>query len=90
MDGTAAAGSSSKVARSDHRHPTDTSRASASSVTALQTLVGDTAVATQISNAVAGKANTGHKHVIADITNIVISATQPSSPTAGMLWFDIS
>ena len=48
-------------------------------------LIGDTAVATQISNALSSQ-----KHVIADITNIVISATQPSSPTAGMLWFDIS
>ena len=90
MDGTAAAGSASTVARSDHKHPTDTSRASASEVSALKTLVGDVAVATQISNAVAGKSNTGHKHVVADITNIVISATQPSSPTTGMLWFDIS
>lgn len=48
-------------------------------------LIGDTAVSTQISNAISS-----HKHVIADISNIVISATQPSSPTAGMLWFDIS
>ena len=90
MDGTASAGSASTVARSDHKHPTDTSRASASSVTSLQNLVGDTAVSTQISNAVANKADTGHKHVVADITNIVISATEPSSPTTGMLWFDIS
>lgn len=90
MDGTASVGSASTVARSDHKHPTDTSRASASEVSALKTLVGDVAVATQISNAVAGKSNTGHKHVVADITNIVISATEPSSPTTGMLWFDIS
>lgn len=55
MDGTASAGSNSTVARSDHRHPTDTSRAAASEVTALKTLVGDTAVSTQISNAVAQK-----------------------------------
>lgn len=85
MDGTASAGSASTVARSDHKHPVDTSRASASSVTALQNLVGDTTVQTQIQNALASQ-----KHVIADISNIVISATQPSSPTAGMLWFDIS
>jgi hypothetical protein len=61
-----------------------------SNLDAVVSRVGDTAVATQISNAIANKSNTGHKHVIADITNIVISATQPSSPTAGMLWFDIS
>ena len=32
MDGTAAVGTSAKLARQDHRHPTDTSRASAASV----------------------------------------------------------
>ena len=62
MDGAASAGSASTVARSDHKHPTDTSRAAASDVTALQKLVGDTAVATQISNAVAGKSDSGHTH----------------------------
>jgi hypothetical protein len=33
MDGTGAAGSSNQVSRSDHRHPTDTSRASLASPT---------------------------------------------------------
>lgn len=33
MDGTASVGSASTVARSDHKHPTDTSRASASDLT---------------------------------------------------------
>lgn len=35
MDGTAAVGTSAKYAREDHRHPTDTSRASAADLTAL-------------------------------------------------------
>lgn len=48
-------------------------------------LIGDTAVATQINNAI-----NSHTHTISNISNIVISATQPSSPTTGMLWFDIS
>lgn len=39
MDGTASVGSASTVARSDHKHPTDTSRASASDLTALQSVV---------------------------------------------------
>ncbi len=47
--------------------------------------IGDTKVSVQIQNAISS-----HKHVIADISNIVVSATQPSSPTTGMLWFDIS
>jgi hypothetical protein len=51
MDGTATAGSASTVARSDHKHPTDTSRASASDLDALQKLVGDKAVSEQISEA---------------------------------------
>lgn len=54
MDGTASAGSASTVARSDHKHPTDTSRAAASDLTALQALVGDTKVSTQIANAISG------------------------------------
>ena len=37
MDGTAAVGSATAYSREDHRHPTDTSRASATDVTALQT-----------------------------------------------------
>lgn len=52
MDGTASVGSASTVARSDHRHPTDTSRASASDLNALKNLVGTTSVSSQISNAI--------------------------------------
>lgn len=55
MDGTTSAGTASTVSRSDHRHPTDTSRASASDLTALRGLVGDTAVSQQISTAIASK-----------------------------------
>lgn len=62
MDGTAATGSELAFARGDHVHPTDTSRAAASDVTALTTRVGDleTAVGTggsvdsKISSAIAG------------------------------------
>lgn len=52
MDGTASVGSATTVARSDHKHPTDTSRAAASELTALKTLVGDTAVSSQITTAI--------------------------------------
>ena len=41
MDGTAAIGSSSKYAKEDHIHPTDTSRASASDLSSLSTTVGN-------------------------------------------------
>lgn len=40
MDGTAARGTDNGFARGDHVHPTDTSRASASDLTALETRVG--------------------------------------------------
>lgn len=62
MDGTATVGTELAFARGDHVHPTDTSRAAASDVTALTTRVGDleTAVGTggsvdsKISSAIAG------------------------------------
>ena len=57
MDGTASVGTASTVARSDHKHPTDTSRASQTDLDALETVV-------------AGKANSSHTHTIANITNL--------------------
>lgn len=39
MDGTVAVGTSAKYAREDHRHPTDTSRASQIDLTNLESLV---------------------------------------------------
>ncbi len=57
MDGTASVGSASTVARSDHKHPTDTSRASQTDLDALETVV-------------AGKANSSHAHTIANVTNL--------------------
>ena len=52
MDGTASVGSASTVARSDHRHPTDTSRASQTDLDALEVVV-------------AGKSDSGHTHSVA-------------------------
>ena len=52
MDGTASAGTATTVARSDHKHPTDTSRASQADLDALQSVVD-------------GKAPTGHGHDVA-------------------------
>ena len=51
MDGTASVGSATTVARSDHKHPTDTSRAAASDVAELKDLVGDVKVSEQIAAA---------------------------------------
>lgn len=61
MDGTASVGSASTVARSDHKHPTDTSRAAASDLAALSQLVGNKSVSEQIATAVASGDFTGPK-----------------------------
>lgn len=52
MDGTAAFGTSTSVARADHVHPTDTSRAAKTELDAL-------------AQTVAGKADSGHTHSVA-------------------------
>lgn len=57
MDGTAAFGTSTNVARADHVHPTDTSRASQTDLDALETVVS-------------GKADASHTHTIANVTNL--------------------
>lgn len=57
MDGTASVGTAGTVARSDHKHPTDTSRASQTDLDALETVVS-------------GKANSSHTHTISNITNL--------------------
>lgn len=60
MDGTASAGSASTVARSDHKHPTDTSRASASDLTSeiSRAKAAETTLQTNIDK----KSNSGHTH----------------------------
>ena len=57
MDGTASVGTASTVARSDHKHPTDTSRAAQTDLDALTEVVS-------------GKANSSHSHSISNITNL--------------------
>ena len=70
MDGTASVGTASTVARSDHKHPTDTSRASQADLDALETVV-------------AGKANSSHTHTIANITNLQSSLDGKANTSHG-------
>lgn len=71
MDGTASAGSASTVARSNHRHPTDTTRASQSDLDSLVTVVST-------------KANTEHIHSISDVTDLQASLdTKQATITGG-------
>ena len=69
-NGTAAVGSETKVARGDHVHPTDTTRAAKSDLDALTTTV-------------AGKADTGHKHAISDVTNLQSSLDAKQATITG-------
>lgn len=70
MDGTASVGSASTVARSDHKHPTDTSRASQTDLDALETVV-------------AGKADKSHTHTIANVTNLQSSLDAKQATITG-------
>lgn len=77
MDGTAAVGTSTAFARGDHRHPTDTSRASASDVSDLTTRVGDLEDAVGTGGSVDSKIQTAIQDLdssIAATSNQAISA----------------
>jgi hypothetical protein len=63
MDGTAAVGVSAKVAREDHKHPTDTSRAASSHS-------HDVSDVTDLQTTLDGKAASSHDHAIADVTDL--------------------
>lgn len=80
MDGDASVGSASTVARSDHKHPTDTSRAAASDLTSLKALVGDTKVSEQI--------NTALSEATADDFGVYVQETEPTTAVAGDIWID--
>lgn len=78
MDGTAAVGTATTYARADHVHPTDTSRASASDLSALQTTVnGKADKATTLSGY--GITDAYTKVAVDDMVNLV----QGSIPSAG-------
>jgi hypothetical protein len=57
MNGTASVGTETKVARGDHVHPTDTSRASQAALD-------------ELAEVVAGKAAGTHSHSISEVTNL--------------------
>lgn len=77
MDGTAAVGTELAFARGDHTHPTDTSRASASDVTALDGRVSDLETAVGSGGSVDSKIATaiqGLDSSVSATTNQAISA----------------
>ena len=85
MDGTASVGSASTVARSDHKHPTDTSRAAQADLDALETVVAGKAPAshthaisdvTNLQSTLDGKAASSHNHTVSQITDLTATATE--------------
>lgn len=85
MDGTASVGSASAVARSDHRHPIDTSRAAQTSLDSLSEVVAGKANAshthsianvTNLQTTLDGKAASSHKHTVANISDLTVTATE--------------
>lgn len=81
MDGTASVGSASTVARSDHKHPTDTSRASASELDSLKGLVGDTAVSKQIGDAISVHTHSNYVNQNA-FSSVVVGSTTIAADNA--------
>lgn len=67
MDGTASVGAAGYVARSDHRHPTDTSRAAQADLEALQEVVESKADVEHTHNYDDDYAAINHTHNISDL-----------------------
>lgn len=100
MDGTAAVGTSAKYAREDHRHPTDTSRAPTNHASTgttygigtnnnyghvkLSDSISGSAAAASGGTAATPKAVSDAK--TAAINHVIVSATQPTSQSAGDIW----
>ena len=57
MDGSASVGTATTVARSDHKHPTDTSRASQVDLDALETVVAGKATTSSLTSHTSNKSN---------------------------------
>ena len=90
MDGTASAGSANAYAREDHRHPIDTSRASAADVTALQT-----AAENKVLYFTSIEVSAGTSADIVDIDNVAITEdhvlvsyvfSNPENITTDIVW----
>lgn len=85
VDGTAAVGTASTVARSDHRHPTDTSRAAKADLESLEAVVSSKANSshshtisnvTNLQTALDGKANSSHAHTVSQISDLTATVKE--------------
>jgi hypothetical protein len=78
MNGTAAAGSSGNVARADHVHPADTGRAASTHSHGNAT------------STAAGFMSGEDKARLDGLPTITVSATAPTTPRTGDLWYDFN
>ena len=78
MDGEASAGTADEYARGDHRHPTDTSRASAADVAAIQGIIPATA---STSNKLATASDLSGKANDADVVKLTGNQTVTGDKT---------
>lgn len=88
MDGTASVGSASTVARSDHKHPTDTSRAAKSD---LDSHTGNTTIhitSTERTNWNAAKTKADSAYSLAE-SIVYVGPTEPTDPNV-KVWINTS
>lgn len=81
INGTAAVGTSSNVARADHVHPTDTTRAAASDLTAH---TGDTNNPHNVTKAQVGLGNVGNFKAVSTVANQGLTDTEKSAARANI------
>lgn len=95
IDGTAAVGTSTRYARGDHVHPTDTTRAAdaaaahlagAESFTGIKTFSAGPALATQALSSNTTLADGSASVVLCNTSGGVFTATLPATPTTGTLF----
>ena len=101
MNGKQSVGSLSTVARADHVHPTDTSRAAASHTHTVSNITDLTATASEINVLDGITSTTAELNYTDGVTSniqtqlnnkssvIPFSSTQPSSPSIGDYWYKI-
>lgn len=87
MDGTAAVGTSTRYARGDHTHPTDTSRAPLASPTFTGTPTAPTATAGTNTTQLATTAFVHSAVATGGSTISTFSSGPPLSPSDGDIWF---
>jgi hypothetical protein len=80
-NGTASAGSSSKVAKADHVHPTDTTRAAAADLTAH---TGNTSNPHNVTKAQVGLSNVGNFKAVSTVANQGLTDTEKSAARANI------